>query len=401
MKILQLTNKMPYPPRDGGAIATLNMSNGFANLGHSVTILAMNTLKHYYDTEKIPESLKKNINIHDVKIDTGINLADALRNFLFSSMPYNAERFISAKYAGKLTELLKSDQYDIIQLEGLYLTPYIPEIRKHSNGLIALRAHNIEHEIWERIAAQQRLPFKKLYCKDIAKRIKKLKIDFINQYDVLIPITQRDGARFDDLGNKMPVHVIPAGIDTGKLIPEQSKIVFPSVCHIGTLDWMPNQEGLIWFLENVWKKISKMHPGLKFNIAGRNAPKWLNKYFRSENINFLGEIEDACDFINQNALMIVPLFSGSGMRVKIVEGMALGKAIITTPVGVEGINATNGENIIIEETPEGFVRQIDNLLKNREMIYEIGKNAVKFVKNNFDNNNISANLIDFYYNQIK
>ncbi len=401
MNILQLTNKMPYPPRDGGAIATLNMSKGFANLKHNVTILAMNTSKHYYDKEQIPEALKKNINIYDVKIDTGINLADALKNFLFSSLPYNAERFISENYTVKLTEILQSDKYDIIQLEGLYLTPYIAEIRKHSNALIALRAHNIEHEIWGRIAAGQKSPLKKFYYKNIAKRIKKLKTDFINQYDVLIPITHRDGAKFDDLGNKMPTHVVPAGIDTGKLIPRQSKIVFPTLCHIGTLDWMPNQEGLIWFLENVWKELSEMHPDLIFNIAGRNAPEWMNKYFRSKNINFLGEIDDAYDFIDKNAIMIVPLFSGSGMRVKIIEGMALGKAIITTAVGAEGINAKNGVNIIIEETPEGFVKQINNLLKNKEKIYEIGKNAGKFVNENYDITNITAKLIDFYYKHIK
>ncbi len=401
MKILQLTNKLPYPPRDGGAIATLNMSTGFSNLGHSVSILAMNTSKHYFDTEQIPGKLKNKINIYDVKVNTHIKFTDALKNLLFSKMPYNAERFLSENYRKKLIEILKSDHYDIIQLEGLYLAPYIPYIRKHSKSLIALRAHNIEHEIWERIAAQQKSPLKKLYYKEIAKRIKKLKIDLINQYDILVPITARDGARFNNLGNKMPVYVVPAGIDTKKLIPRTGKIVSPSICHIGTLDWMPNQEGIIWFLKNVWKEISTLHPELKLNIAGRNSPKWMNKLFDSKNINFLGEIENAYDFINQNAIMVAPLFSGSGMRVKIIEGMALGKAIITTPIGIEGIPATNGKNVIIEKTPEGFIKQIDKLLKNQKKIDEIGKNAIMFVKENFDNTNISANLIDFYYKQLK
>ncbi len=401
MKILQLTNKIPYPPRDGGAIATLNMSKGFANLGHDITILAMNTSKHYFDINQIPDTLKNKINIHGIKVNTKIKIIDAIRNLFFSKRPYNAERFISENYRNELVKILKSSDFDVIQLEGLYLAPYIPAIRKHSKGIIALRAHNIEHEIWERIADQQKLSFKKFYCKEIARRIKKLKIDVINKYDVLIPITKRDGSRFNDLGNKMPVHVVPAGIDTEKMIPQPEKIVFPTVCHIGTLDWMPNQEGLIWFLKNVWKQLNELNPDLKFNIAGRNAPEWMNKFFDSKNINFLGEIDDAYDFMNKNAIMVAPLFSGSGMRVKIIEGMALGKAIITTPIGIEGIPATNRENVIIEETAEGFVKQIDKLVKNREIINEIGKNAIMFVKNNFDNTNISASLIDFYRKQIK
>ncbi len=401
MNILQLTNKVPYPPRDGGAIATLNMATGFTNLGHKVSVLAMNTSKHFFDIEKIPDNIKTKINFHDVKVNTRIKYTEIIKNLLFSKMPYNAQRFLSENYSKKLTEILISNDYDIIQLEGLYLTPYIPEIRKHSKGLIALRAHNIEHEIWERIASQQKFSFKKFYCKEIARRVKNLKKEVINKYDVLIPITDRDSKRFEDLGNEMPTHVVPAGIDTEKLIPQPEKIVFPSVCHIGTLDWMPNQEGLIWFLKNAWEQLNELHPDLEFNIAGRNAPEWLNKLFNSYNVNFYGEIADAYDFINKNAIMVAPLFSGSGMRVKIIEGMALGKAIITTPVGIEGIPATNGKNIIIEETPEGFIKQIDKLIKNRESINEIGKNAIKFVKENFDNTNISAALIDFYHKQLK
>ena len=401
MNILQLTNKLPYPPKDGGSIATLNMALGFTDLGHNVTLLAMNTSKHFFNVDSIPAQLKEKIKIHDVEIDTEINYTAAIKNLLFSKMPYNAERFISKDYSKKLVEILKSDSFDIIQLEGLYLTPYIEEIKKHSKALVVLRAHNIEHEIWERISAQKKSPFKKLYCYEIAKRIKKLKIKFINQYDLLVPITERDAERFNYLGNKKPVHVAPAGIDTKKLIPEPSKKDYPSICHIGTLDWIPNQEGLTWFIKNVWKELSDLHPELKFYIAGRNAPKWINKLFDEKNIIFLGEIENAYDFINKNEIMIVPLFSGSGIRVKIIEGMALGKAIITTSVGIEGIPAKNGKDVIIEDTPENFIKQIDNLIKNRKKIDEIGKNAIKFAETNFDNTNISAKLIDFYSKLLK
>ncbi len=401
MNILQLTNKLPYPPKDGGSIATLNMALGFADLGHNITVLAMNTSKHYFNVGNIPAHIKEKIKIDDVKVDTEINYGAAIKNLLFSKMPYNAERFISKDYNKKLVEVLKSDNFDIIQLEGLYLTPYIEEIKRHSTAPVALRAHNIEHEIWERISAQKKSPLKKWYCYEIAKRVKKLKTNFINKYDLLVPITERDAERFNYLGNKKPVQVAPAGIDTKKLIPEPNKKDYPSICHIGTLDWIPNQEGLTWFIKNVWKELSLLHPELKFYIAGRNAPNWINKIFDEKNIIFLGEIDNAYDFINKNDIMVVPLFSGSGIRVKIIEGMALGKAIITTSVGIEGISAINGKEVIIEDSPKNFIKQIDDLIKNRKKIDEIGENAIKFAKKNFDNTNISAKLIDFYSKLLK
>ncbi len=401
MKILQLTNKIPYPPKDGGAIATLNLSKGLADLGHEVTILTMNTHKHYFDINKIPKSITDQISFHDVILNTEIKIKDGVYNLLFSKMPYNAERFISERYRIKLIELLKSKKFDIVQLEGLYLTPYIKDIRKHSNSLISFRAHNIEHEIWERIALQKKSILKRRYCKLISKRIKRLKKRIINEYDVLIPITQRDADKFNELGNKKPLHVVPFGIDSVKFIPKPETTTFPSLFHIGTLDWIPNQEGVLWFLKNVWPEILKLHPNLTFNIAGRNAPKWMETQFKNyENVNYLGEIDDAIKFINENAIMIVPLFSGSGMRVKIIEGMALGKAIITTPIGIEGIPATNNVNVIIQNNTIDFIEKIDNLIKNKQLFDDISKNAIKFVKENFDNRKISKDLAYFYYKQL-
>lgn len=400
MNILLLCNKLPYPPKDGGAIATLNLAKGIVRAGNHVDILAINTSKHFTAVENIPSELSDQIKFHAVEVNTDIKLHKALSNLLFSNKPYNAVRFVSKKLKNELVSILKKKSFDIIQLEGLYMAQYINIIRKNSEALISFRAHNIEHEIWQRTAKQLGKGFKRLYLLNLAKRIKHLKISIINQYDLLIPISKRDAEIFNRLGNKRPVFVSQTGINTKEINPGSVDPDYPSIFHIGALDWTPNQEGIIWFIRNIWPEILKTHSNLKFYIAGRNAPEWFIKSVNRRNVEYLGEVDNAYEFMQKKAIMIVPLLSGSGMRIKIVEGMALGKSIISTSVGSEGINSTHGKNILIANTKEEFITELEKLLSNKNLFTEIGKNAVKFITENFDNFALSNNLIDFYKSQI-
>jgi polysaccharide biosynthesis protein PslH len=397
MKILQITNKVPYPPNDGGAIACMSLIKGFSLLGHDVTVLSMNTRKHYTELSDIPEAVKDWADFRLVDVPARVSAFDALANLLFSGKPYNAVRFISAAFSEELKRLLSQKDFDIVQLEGLYVCPYIPVIRTHSKAKIVYRAHNIEHEIWERTAAISN-GFKSIYLKILARRIKIFEKGFMNHYDMLVPITERDGIILDKLGNTRPSHVSPTGIDTNVLIPHAKNLEHPSLFHIGSLEWAPNQEGLIWFIDKCWPKIHKKFPELRFYIAGRNAPEWLVRRFNAPNIVYEGEVQDAYQFINSKSIMVVPLFSGSGMRIKIIEGMALGKPIVSTPVGTEGIATQSGKNIMIAENEEEFVSCIEQLVTRQTLFEEIGRNAIEYIHKKFDNLALAGALIDFYKN---
>ncbi len=401
MKILQLHNKIPYPPKDGGAIGVWNFTLEFARQGHDVTLLAMNTKKHYCDLKTIPSEYTKLIKIIAVRVDAPITATGALKNLLFSRRPYNAQRFISPDYKKKLIEILSKDKFDVILLEGLYMSPYLPVIRKYSDAVVSLKAHNVEHEIWQRVASNEPNILRRKYLKILSKRIKRMEIGTLNRNDNLITFTERDAQFFNSIGNKSPYHIAPAGIDTSHLIPDRSNILYPSIFFIGALDWAPNQEGLIWFIRNVWAKLNEKFPGLVLEVAGRNAPEWLIKMLNEPNIKFLGEIQDAYSFMNSRAVMIVPLLSGSGMRIKIVEGMALGKSIVTTSVGTEGIETTHNQNILIADTAEQYLNQVERLLTDKALCETIGLNAIKFIKCNFEISQISKSLIDFLERQIK
>lgn len=394
MKILQIANKFPYPPRDGGSIATFSLSLSLSRLGHEVTVLAMNTSKHFIEESSVPQDVKAQLRLVGVPVNTAIRPLRLLANLLFSRMPYNAERFISREFAGRMTSLLDNERFDVIQLEGLYLVPYIRDIRKHSSAKLVMRAHNIEHEIWERSANRHRGP-EKLYIRHLARRISRMERSSLNLCDAMLPITARDGEMLRTMGCTLPMHVLPTGIDSSLLHPDHSRLNFPSVFHIGALDWAPNQEGLDWFFQNVWPLVLERHPHLEFYLAGRNAPVRIREAQRP-NVRFLGEVSDAYEFIRSGAVMVVPLLAGSGMRIKIIEGMALGKSIVTTSIGTEGIATVSGENILVADRPEDFAGAICRLVEDRILFDRIGENAVTFVRENYDNLKITASLVEFF-----
>jgi len=399
MKILQIHNKIPYPPKDGGSIAVFNFTEGFAKANNEVDILAFNTKKHFVNIKDIENQLPKNIKIISVDINTDISAKSALVNLLFSKLPYNAQRFINENFKTSLQNLLSKNEYDIIQIEGLYMMPYIEIIRKYSKAKIAFRAHNIEHEIWEQTLKQENSFIKKLYLKIITKRMKLFELSFINKYDFLVPITQRDADIFTKLGNNKKTIVCPTGVDASKYKSKDRNFEKISLFHLGSLDWTPNQEGIIWFLENVWTKITSQNLNITFSIAGRNAPEWLiTKFKEYKNINYLGEIDDALQFMQENDIMLVPLLSGSGMRIKIIEGMASGNIVLSTSKGAEGINGKHNKDFIIANTKDEFITEINNITNKKTKLKEISFNAQQFILNNFDNFAISKTLLEFYQN---
>ncbi len=398
MKILILCHKMPYPANDGGAIATMNMIQGFRKAGDDVSVLAMQTHKHSHDVESLPEQISREISWNQIWVNTRINIIEAMINLVFSRLPYNAVRFISKNFQTQLTTLLRQNTYDVIQLEGLYLGPYIDILRKYSNALISLRAHNVEHEIWNRLSQNESMPFKKAYLKILAHRVKRLEYRILDKIDLLVPITARDGyvLNFKDENR---IYVSPTGLSESKFKmskPENEKTLF----YLGALDWIPNQEGVLWFLKNVWIYLKEDFPDWRFLVAGRNAPEKFINELKNYPVNYIGEVADADVFIDQNNIMVVPLLSGSGMRIKIIEGMARGKCIVTSGIGAEGIPAKNGHEIFLCDTPSQYLAVLKNLMENKHDYDNCGKNAFIFVRHNYDNTVLIGELRSFYFKHI-
>ena len=393
MRILVLCNKMPYPSNDGGTIATLNMIMGLAAQGNKVDVLAMQTHKHNFPVEKLSAELTQNINWHSVWIDTEISIFRLLKNLLFSRLPYNAERFISEEYKSKLKDLLKNN-YDIVQLEGLYLTSYIETIRRNSKSTVSLRAHNVERQIWERLAETEANPVKKLYKRILSRRIGRLEDRTLSQIDLLVPITRNDAARLPFAQER--TYVAPTGIEPHKFVAYREPAEPKTVFYIGALDWEPNQEAVMWFVRNVWTSVHEQYPDWTFHIAGRNAPSRFSAELQNYPVVFDGQVQSAQEYIERHNIMLVPLLSGSGMRIKIIEAMAHSRCVVTTPVGAEGIDAENGRQILIGSTPDELKMFILKAIGDAEYSRNVACAAFAFTNESFNNRLIISGLNKFY-----
>ncbi len=395
MKILQLCNKVPFPPKDGGSIAMNNLTQGLTAEGHSLKILAVITPKNFIDIEKLPAEYRLKTNIEAVFIDTEIKISEAFLN-LFTTKSYNIERFYSKTFEQKLIHVLKSEQFDVIQLESLYVSMYAAVIRRYSKAKIVLRAHNVEHKIWERSAEAAKNPLKKAYLKLLAKRLKKYELKNLNTFDAIAAITKGDEIYFKKSSNVKAIETFPFGIDFKNYIENNSPQEEPlSLFHIGAMDWQPNVEGINWFLNNVWEKLHAAHPSLKLYLAGKNMSSEL-KHLNKPNVVIAGEVKSAMEFMQSKGIMIVPLLAGGGMRVKIIEGMSLGKTIISTSIGAEGIDCENNKNCIIADDEAEFIAAVNRCLSDKIFCSEIGKNAKMLAVKQYNNADICRRLTQFY-----
>ena len=394
MRILQISNKAPYPPNDGSSIAVYNMANGFIQNNVDFHLITINTKKHFKSDALVPDDFKKKSQYTSVYKNTGIKPIGAILN-LFTNESYFVSRFVFKEFENELISCLNKHEFDIVQIEGIFMAPYIPIIRKHSKAKITIRTHNAEHVIWDRLIQNEGNGLKKQYLQLQNKRLKKTEIELLGIADAIIPITPTDKTIFEELEIKSNYFISPTGIDIDRYQIDYSKEKPTTFFHLGSMDWMPNVEGVDWFLKEVYLPYFQNNEAITFNFAGRFMPK---RFFEqsSKNLQFIGSVEDNISFYNQHDVMLVPLQSGSGMRIKIIEGMAMGKAIISTSIGAEGIPVTHLENIIIADNPKEFADAITELSKNDELKQKIKKNARSFIQNQFDNKYLVSQLLNFY-----
>ena len=370
---------------------------GLLDAGHQVKVMAINSDKYHVKASDIPDDYKKKTGIELIKVDLRVRPMKAFLN-LFTKKSYHVERFISERFKKKLKQLLEKEHFDVVQLEMLYMTPYVETIRENSKAMIVLRAHNVEHKIWERIAKETKFFLKRWYINHLAKTLKEYELNALETVDGIAAITRKDAAYFRKYCSK-PIIDIPYGVYPEEFTPKYEIEGKPKFYHIGSMNWMPNEEGIRWFIDEVLPKTIEKVPDFVYHLAGRSMPEWLTT-LKSLHVNVIGEVPDAKAFVAQHDVAIVPLLSGSGIRIKIIESMAMGKTVITTRVGAEGILYDEDVNIIIAENKAKMVEAIRSLNENPQNAVRIGHAARKLVEETYDNRKIIARLLMFY-EQIK
>ncbi len=365
-------------------------------MGHEVSLVALNSKKnHHHTTDDNDKELLSKINYRVFNIDLNVSVIDVAIN-LFSKTSFNIDKYYSAEFERLLIGEVRKTAYDIIQFEGLMVSLYLSAVRRFSKAKLIYRAHNIENQIWERLSQQKSDPFKKSYLKMHAKRIKNYELQQLNDFDGIAVFTMQDKATLLEYGTKIPIEVLPVGLNLDNYKPDYSKTEFPSLFFLGSLDWLPNREGIEWFLENFHKDLTEGDLRVRFYVAGNDIPERFDDYEVLGKIFIQGEVDDAMEFLNSKSIMIVPLLSGGGMRVKIVEGMAMQKCIISTSRGAEGINFENGVNILIANDSDEFYEAIKLCIADEEYCKNVGLNARKLIEQQYDINKVTKDLVDFF-----
>lgn len=393
LNVLVLVNRVPWPIKDGGTLAHYNLLKGLHAQGCDLTIAALNTTKHYVNVQSLPHQFKQLGALHTATIDNRVKPAAAFLN-LFSKQSYHVQRFISVEFEQMLVTLLQQNNFDLIVFDGLFTAPYVDVVRNHTKAKLWLRQHNVEYQIWETLANQTKMPLKKWYINLLAKRLQNFEQTVLNKFDALIALTEQDKKVLTHMGCTKPIEVLPVGIEFRHTqIKQQPQPL--SVFHLGAMDWQPNQQAIEWFLHEVWPNVVAKVPDAVFYAAGKQMPESFKKYQR-KSIKIVGEVDDALAFMQSKQIMVVPLLAGSGIRVKILEGMSAGKAIVSTTLGAQGIEVKNGQDLLIADDVEQFANHVVSLLLNQNLTQQIGEHAAQVAHKIYDNNKVTERLLSFY-----
>lgn len=396
LKILQLAPRFPFPMDDGGKIGIGNILIQFSRLDCDVSFLT------FYDNE-IP---KKDINELE-KYANPILLKHSTKNTPFrilKSIFTNSSIYIN-KHSEKIVikkieELFSEAEFDVIHADHSAMASLALYMKSLTNKPAGLRLHNIEWMIWQRYA--DILPIyhpKKLYIQHQANLLKKFESEIYYKFDICFPITDLEKAKALQISPNSNHIVSGPGIDPSYWVPDENVCRNSNELIIATFfSWRHNLDGLLWFIKNVMPLVRKINPDITLTVIGKDIPEFLRNY-TSLGVNVIGYVDDVRPYLNKAGIYIVPLFVGAGIRIKIIEAMAMQLPVLATSIAAEGINARSENGLFICNNENEFSSQILELTKNIEEAKKLGAEARKFSTLNFSWEK-NVNIIVNYYKKL-
>ena len=387
MNALYITSKPAYPKVDGGCVASANFLNNLSKVVSSVKYLTIETGKHAFDLSAFPADLAQTVKPESVFIETGVRPMEAFK-FLFNDKSYNIDRFYSEAFKNKIAETIAAGSFDCIILDSLFTTPYLDAIRQVFNGKVIVRAHNVEFSIWQGLAKNEKNPIKKKYLKGLAKDLKKYEIETLNKVDGIMPLSQDDLNAFNDLEISTPKAMITI---TANIQEKDHDYSSQQLFHLGAMNWQPNVEAVNNVVE-LLPQIRSKNENLEFHIAGIESDS-LYSTDSSKGIIVDGYVKDLNTFVSKMGILISPIVSGSGIRVKILEMMAYGIPVITTELGAQGLLDTKG--VCIANTDHEIVQAVYELTSDENKRRMLGVEAKSYVNLHHNPEKVSEQIIEF------
>lgn len=385
MKVLVIAHKPPFPKIDGGCMATAQLISGLEQASIPYHLAFIHTNKHPFNEAAFPPAIRKKIVCtKEIKTDgVGVNLK-ALRNCNHSIF---TARFFDSDFAQQLIEHCQKEKPDIVHFESLFAAVYYDVLKDNVDSKLILRTHNIEHELWQERANASNFLKRWALRRQIAK-LKNEELQLLNAVDGIMTIAKNELEFISKNKIKVPAIWIPTGIEKAKTQSQYGNDFF----HIGAMDWAPNRTAIHWFVKHVWAQYPEKNQNI-LHLAGKGL---LQDEFNESAIKNHGTVDNSQVFMCEQGIMVVPLFEGSGLRIKIIEAGALGVPIIATAKAVEGIGLTSGEHYFEANTAEAFTGAMLLLSNDVSLRRKVGENLRQFVQENFDQNELNRKLIEFY-----
>lgn len=396
MKVLFVTTKSPLPMNDGHSLRSFNLLKAVAQ-NHEVTLLSYVKYPVEYEYVKELESLCSSVRQFSVP-DNCSRLRAALSAILNipGTKPYVAKKYDHHLMREEIRRLLREERFDLVHLDMLPLGVFLDEI----DVPVVLNQHNVESELLKRRCESIFNPVAKWYFTEQQRRLERFESHVVRKVTHVIACSEEDRVLLQSMAPEQRIRVVPNGVDTDfyqsriDQNEEQCNLAF-----VGGMNWFPNRDAVNWFDEAVVPELIKLEPDVWLDVVGKTIDGM--KILHEQQITMHGFVDDTRPYIEKSALVVVPIRIGGGTRLKVLEAMSMGKAIVSTAVGVEGIKVTHRQHVLIADTPEEFASSIAELQRNAKLRMELGTAARELVCDTYRWDIIGRSLLGVYKDAVE
>jgi len=396
MKVLFITTKSPLPMNDGHSLRTFNLLKSVAQK-HKVTLLSFVKFPIEYEyreeLEKLCSSVKQfsvpdNCSRPRAAISACLNIP--------GNQPYVATKYNQSAMRKEIRQILCDETFDLVHLDMLPLGVFLDDV----DIPVVLNEHNVESALLKRRCDSISNPVAKWYFAEQQRRLELFETRVVQGVTHVIACSEEDGTILHGMAPDQLISVVPNGVDTDFYQSSSiDKEEIDNLAFVGGMNWFPNRDAVSWFDQAVMTELLQRNPGIQLNVVGKSIDEMKIKH--DQQIVMHGFVDDTRPYLEKSAVVIVPIRVGGGTRLKVLEAMSMGKAMVSTSVGVEGIKVTHRKHVLIADTAEKFAESIVELLKNKELRREIGCEARKLVSDMYRWDRIGRKLLDVYENVLE
>jgi len=384
MKVLLLTPQLPYPPHQGTSLRNFHIIRGLAQ-ACEVSLLSFLEPGQSTESEQIGPLAELCERIETVPVPQRTT-GKRLQQLLATRRPDMAHRLFSQAFNIRLLQMLQADDYDIVQIEGIELARYLPVIRQGSpRSKIVFDDHNAETELQRRNfltdLRQPRRWVAAAYSAEQVRRLRKFERWVCQQADWVTAVSHPDKVHLEKLtGAKTPITVIPNNLDVTQFQLEEANVIPSDIVFSGKMDYRPNVDAVLWFADEVWPIVRKERPSTTFTIVGQKPHARLERLKNEPGITLTGWVDRVEPYLAGANVFVMPFRIGSGTRLKLIEAMAAGKAMVSTAVGAEGFPVEHNRELLLVDEAAGFATAVLHLLTHPDERQRLGQAAQQFAR---------------------